>query len=513
MTRHRAAAMAAAYLMMPAPGLAQMAMPTNPAATCTANIAGWFPDGIATDGTVTAPNSLGFTDAHGGDPSACDFYAWGAQAFLWLMSPAEDGRVIDSSAIFNVLPDENGTRQFQRSTPGTRLAAAVRAQKDDDVVGEIGQAGGGGVLMSQGGSLVHYGVHTNDLYGYFLTGQKAATGGMDPAPTMYPHNAADMAALTTYMASVSPPFVSAAPDTLVMELKTSWVDAATLTDASGYITVPARVPGYTANAANTEWTQDGYRDITLALTGIHIAGTVQNHPEFVWATFEHVSNVPDVAYSYTDDTGSVVQFPYNASGDFVFLASGTDPADANIECMKAQSGGATGTIVAETASDGSPVCAGGIVASDTVRTRPWGSYPFSPSDVGTTVDGIAVTQAMVDQIVTNNTRLLSLNAAVRGQLAAGDLRANYVQTGAIWTAPTAAGGTAPVPGDKTFINADLRGSLGLYNATMEAYSYDSAPHCFSCHALFNGPENMFGTAKDPEQLSHIYQALDPLTAP
>lgn len=513
MTRHRAAVMAAACLMMPAPGLAQMAMPTNPAATCTADIAAWFPDGITPDGTVTAPDSLGFIDAHGGDPSACDFYAWGAQAFLWLMSPAEDGRVIDSSAIFNVLPDDGGTRQFQRSTPGTRLTVALRAEKDDDVIGEIGQAGGGGVLLSQGGSLVHYGVHTNDLYGYFLTGQKAATGGIDPAPTMYPHNASDMAALTTYMASVSPPFVSAAPDTLVMELKTSWVDAATLADASGYITVPARVPGYTANADNTEWTQDGHRDITLALTGIHIAGTVQNHPEFVWATFEHVSNAPDVGYSYTDDTGAVVQFPYDGSGDFVFLAPGADPATANVECMKAQSGGATGTIVAETASDGSPVCAGGIVASDTVRTRPWGSYPFGPSDVGKTVDKIAVTQAMVDQIVTNNTRLLSLNAAVRGQLAAGDPRANYVQTGSIWTAPATAGGTAPIPGDTTYSDADLRGSLGLYNATMETYSYDSAPHCFSCHALFNGPENMFGTAQDPEQLSHIYQAIEPLTAP
>lgn len=512
MTRHRAAALAASCLMIPAPGLAQMAIPANPAPDCTADIAAWFPGGIAADGTVTPPNSLGFTDAHGGDPTACDFYTWGAQAFLWLMSPAEDGRVIDSSAIFNVLPDENGTRQFQRSTPGTRLTVAVRAQKDDDVVGEIGQAGGGGALMSQGGSLVHYGVHTNDLYGYFLTGQKAATGGIDPAPTMYPHNAADMTALTTYMASVSPPFVSAAPDTLVMELKTSWVEAATLPDTTGYITIPARVPTYARNAANTEWTQHGQRDVTLALTGIHIAGTVQNHPEFVWATFEHISNAPDVGYSYTDDTGTVVPFDYDGSGDFVFLAPGADPATANVECMKAQSGGATGTIVADTAN-GNPVCAGGIVASDTVRTRPWGSYPFGPSDVGRTIDEITVTQAMVDQIVTNNTRLLSLNAAVRGQLAAGDPRANYVQTGSIWTAPSTPGGTAPIPGGTGYSDADLRGSLGLYNATMETYSFDKAPHCFSCHALFNGPENMFGTEQSKEQLSHIYYAIDPLTAP
>lgn len=503
--------MVAACLVIPAPGLGQMAIPANPAATCTADIATWFPEGITPGGTVTPPDSLGFADVHGGDPSACDFYTWGAQAFLWLMSPAEDGRVIDSSAIFNVLPDEGGTRLFQRSTPGTRLTVSLRAEKDDDVVGEIGQAGGGGVLLSQGGSLVHYGVHTNDLYGYFLTGQKADE--IDPAPTMYPHNAADMDALAAYMSSVTPPFVSTALDTLVMELKTSWVDADTLADATGYVTVPARVPGYTANADNTEWTQNGHRDITLALTGIHIAGTVQNHPEFVWATFEHISNAPDVAYSYTDDTGSVVQFPYDGSGSFVFLAPGADPVSANIECMKAQSGGATGTIVAEIAADGSLVCTGGIVASDTVRTRPWGSYPFGPLDIGKTISKIAVTQAMVDQIVTNNTRLLSINAAVRGQLAAGDPRANYVQTGSIWTASATPGGTAPVPDGNKPDESVLRGSLGLYNATMETYSFDSAPHCFSCHALFNGPESMFGTAQNPEQLSHIYEAIQPLTTP
>jgi hypothetical protein len=509
MTPSRAATLAAACLLAPAPGLAQMAIPADPAQTCTADIAPWFPAGIGPAGTVTPPPSLTFTDDNGGDPSACAFYNWGAQAFLWLLSPAEDGRVLDSSAIFNVLPDEGGARQFQRSTPGTRLTVALRNEKDD--VGEIGQAGGGGVLLSQDGALVHYGVHTNDLYAYFLTGQKA--GAIDPTPTTYAHDADDMAALNAYMASVSPPFVSAAPVTLVMELKTSWVDAETVADSSAYITVPARVPTYARSGDNTEWTPHGHRDVTLALTGLHIAGTVQNHPEFVWATFEHISNAPDVTYYYTDTSGSIVPFSYDASGDFVFLATGADPAKANVECMKAQGGGATGTIIADTTSGGSLVCAGGIVPSDTVRARPWGSSPLGPPDIGTTVNGTDVTKPMVDQIVMNNTALLSLNASVRGQLAAGDPRANYVQTGAIWTAPATRGSNAPIPDGNAPDPSVLRGSLGLYNATMETYSFDTAPHCFSCHALFNGPDNMFGTASAPEQLSHIYYAIDPLPAP
>ena len=55
------------------------------------------------------------------------------------------------------------------------------------------------------------------------------------------------------------------------------------------------------------------------------------------------------------------------------------------------------------------------------------------------------------------------NQSVRTQLAAGDVRANYVQVGSIWTTTPAGSGDAPVPdqtGDQT---AQMRGSLTLSN--------------------------------------------------
>ena len=32
----------------------------------------------------------------------------------------------------------------------------------------------------------------------------------------------------------------------------------------------------------------------MALVGLHVVGVVQGHPEFVWATFEHDKNAPDI---------------------------------------------------------------------------------------------------------------------------------------------------------------------------------------------------------------------------
>ena len=160
-------------------------------------------------------------------------------------------------------------------------------------------------------------------------------------------------------------------------------------------------------------------------------------------------------------------------------------------------------IIAEM-KDGQPVCAGGIVPSDTVRLRPWGSIAYTPTDVSNGT----VTQDVFDKVVTNNTALVSLNSDVLGQIAAGDARGNYVQTGGIWTTTPPGGGDAPIPnqgGDQT---AQMRGSLDLYNATMETYSQDTAPNCFACHQLNGDATNSFGAF----QLSHIYSQIQPLVA-
>ncbi len=469
------------------PAQAQMSLPGDVNPTCTVDqddFASWFDTGVVSaNGPVTPANSATFTQDNpnaGTGPNICNFYQWASRMFLWLTSPEGSGIVLDGASIFNITPpDANGKRQFVANGDGSTYSLSLRKGKGDEI-GEIGQAGGGGVLLSQNKALVYYGVHTNNVYGYFLSGQKAgALGGV----TDFPINQSDLSAVVEFAKSTYGQ-VPVDLETLVIELKTSWIDAATLSDASDYVTITAEVPKFTANASNTIWKQSGTEVKTLALVGVHIVGTVEDHPEFVWATFEHIANAPDADYYYTntdpDPTKATVMQSYSSAGSYNFMATGAAQTSANVECASEKNG----QVLAKMNS-GSPVCTGGIAPSNTVRTNPWGS---PASDKSTAV-------------VANNTRLLSINASVRGQLAAGDTRSNYVQMGGIWTTTPAGGGTAPVPNQTGDQSANMRGSLNLFNATMETYHQNL--NCFVCHSVSKGAANSFG-------LSHIYSEIEPL---
>lgn len=461
------------------PAAGQMALPSDVYASCpvpSTELAGWFAGGSPSAGGWVKPaDSVSFPT----DNTVCDFYKWGAQMFLWLTSPQGDGLVLDSSAIFNVLPaDSRGIRYLQDADDET-ASFALRAEKFDEI-GEVGQAGGGGVLMSQQKSLVYYGVHVNQIYGYFLTGQKQG----QISATDFPRNSHDLSQVVQYMSQAFPGVAPLAPQTLVMELKTSWVDASTVPDASDFITMEAEIPTYTPSSSNTEWKPSGTTTKTLALVGMHVVGTVQNHPEFVWITYEHISNAPDDDYYYLNSSKNVVEQSYDSEGTFLFMESGGSAENANVECMKFTSG----EIVADT-KNGQPVCSGGIVPSNTVRTYPWGSAKASQSS----------------DVVTNNTLLLSLNNSLRSQLSSNDVRRNYLQTGGIWTSAPSATADAPIPNTSEFHASDLRGSLQAFNATMETYVQGTS--CFSCHAQSSSSKNSFQAF----ELSHIYSQIAPIS--
>jgi len=458
-----------------------MALPTDVKATCTvsgSDFASWFQSGGPTpDGAVSPADSVSFPT----DNTVCDFYVWGAQMFLWLTSPDGDGRVLDGSSLFNVMPaDASGKRYLQENDTGASITFALRTEKFDDI-GEVGQAGSNGALLSQAGGLIYYGVHVNDVYGYFLTGQK--DGQLDQ--TEFPRDAQDLGDVERYVSNSFPQVTLEAPETLVMEFKSSWVEASTVPDPGQFVTIEATIPTFTPNADNTVWTPAAPRTATLALVGLHIVGTVQNHPEFVWITYEHVLNAPDGPYYYTSAADDIVEQPFTSEGTFLFMETGA-AMPANTECAKESKG----NLIANT-SQGAPVCDGGIVASNTYRKYPWGSEAGD----------------MSAPAVTNNTLLLSLNASIRSQLDAGDIRANYVQTGGIWTSAPSATEDAPIPAAKGYVDGDLRGSTYAFNATMETYTQGT--NCFSCHQQSDNATDSF----QPFQLSHIYSQIVPLTLP
>jgi hypothetical protein len=115
---------------------------------------------------------------------------------------------------------------------------------------EQGQADTDGVLMSQGRSLVYFGITANDVYAYFLSGSKdgviTPTGNNPMAPGKFgpfPTTAADLQKITSFAASKGAWFPD--PNALAVEIKTAWVDASTLSDPQAYVTMTAAIPTYT----------------------------------------------------------------------------------------------------------------------------------------------------------------------------------------------------------------------------------------------------------------------------
>jgi hypothetical protein len=490
----------AALAASTSPAWADNIVPTDMAPTCVVSgstIEQWFASGsVAANGAVNAPDSVTFRSDYNNDPSTCDFYKWGAQMFLWLTSTESGKHVLDGPSFFTVEPaDSSGKRTFLANTSTSAPTLRLRSGKTDtptgDDIGEFGQAGSSGVLMSQGKSLVYYGLAANDAYAYFLTGQKTPNSSLS-GKTMFPHNDVDLLDLKTYLASSWPNVTLLTGDQLAMELKTSWVEASTLSNPDDYITVTGTVPNFVSSKDNTVMSVDSTtpnKTVNLALTGMHVVGTVQDHPEFVWATFEHVNNAPDAPYYYLADDGTITLNGYDSDHDFLFMARGNAMEDANTECMQEASGEIKANMTGVTDSE-SPVCVGGIVPSNTVREYPWGSLANDASS----------------STITNNTLLLSINASVRSQLDAGDVRKNYIQTGSVWTTTPSSGEAAPIPNQVANQALNLRGSTSIANMTMETYTQGT--NCFSCHSLSKGAPDSFV----PFGLSHIYSELQPITA-
>jgi hypothetical protein len=329
--------------------------------------------------------------------------------------------------------------------------------------GQAADFGPSGVLEAQAtanGSLVYFATMVNDVYAYFLTGVKdgAIT---TTTPNQFPTTLADLNSTIAFAIAhgkPNPPFPD--PNALAIEVKSSWVVAAGLPNLSSYITMTATIPTYNQADPHT-WTPTGQQTVQLALVGMHVVGSTAGHPEMVWATFEHVGNTPLADYSYNSTSGPQPQkVSQNTSGTWLFAANGA-AAPFNVPHMTftGPAGVPPNTIQASGTFTISP--------SNTLRLEPWG------------IDG---------SNAFSNTEVISMNEHVRGMMASGDIRSNYVMTGATWT-PF---GSPPGPGNFGV------GTNQLSNTTMETYVQGS--NCFSCH------HNLL----NPDGLSHIYGGLQPL---
>ena len=321
---------------------------------------------------------------------------------------------------------------------------------------EQGQADGR-VLMAQNGSLVYYALTVNNVFALYRTMQGAAV----PAGTKFPVTQADLDVITNFAAANGqPPVIDS--EALAIEIKSAWIESSSLADASTFIQMKAIVPTYDTSNPN-DWVQTGTKTTMLAMVGMHVVGSTgstnpsnsvnHGHPEMLWATFEHLSNGPAVAYNYTKTPSGTGTVPQNTVGDWLFSSNGSAGPfnQPHIEL------GAPSHIVSVSPFTISP--------SDTRREKPWG------------LDGTASL---------GNAEVISVNNKVRSFLDPADVRKNYFHEGTTWT----------IFGGNTTPASNQVGTKKLSNTTMETYTQGG--NCFGCH----------GT--NTTAVSHIFAETEPL---
>jgi len=341
---------------------------------------------------------------------------------------------------------------------------------------EEGQATGD-ALMAQNGSLVYYITMVNDVYAYFLSGSKnnLMSGYQFPTTT----GARDSICAIARAKGVTLPDSNA----LAIELKTSWVEAVDLPDEGGYVTIDALIPTY--NQKNPDqWIPTGERLARLALIGVHIVGSMDGHPELVWATFEHAKNAPNDSYTYIDSSNQVKTVAADTGTHWLLNANAAD-TPVNVSHMQVSGdtiSGNNGFSVSE---------------SNTQRTKPWG------------VASSGAPNAENPSPAASNSEVISINNNINSMLVGNDIRKNYLLLGATWT-----NGGAPPNGSNYLYPSDTIagvaiGTSQLANSTMETYfqfgsTYKSFGSCFGCHSNNNGLA--------PDDLSHVFEAIEPLSS-
>lgn len=191
----------------------------------------------------------------------------------------------------------------------------------------------------------------------------------------------------------------------------------------------------------------------VEMLGLHVVFRIANHPEMIWATFEHVDDAgePDLAPRAAalpgDDLGAPdPAAPVSLSDHYRLYTAGTSYAASNQAVWP----------VPETAAGRA------AVHSSIYRAFPFGQVPGPDTD----------------NALAEDPDLATLNADVARRFAADDVRRHYRLVGAVWLRD----GEQAFKVGETVEPEALAGERALSNVALESLTQVGAPNCFSCHA-------------------------------
>jgi len=392
----------------------------------------WFQvDPISGKRKTSAPKE-GSTSVFGNNltVSNCNFHQWSWQKFLWLTNDVS-GRPLFMENLIQVnshnKPVGNGDKKII-------LSSKDNAQATGDILKTNKSFNSKGTSYD-----VYYSIHADSTL--FNTINKYIT--MDD--------------ISKYTYATFP--VGS------LEVKVAWVNADAIEDANSYFVTDAIVEGIPTE---------------IALLGMHVVGVVYNHPEFVWATFEHNDLAP-----YYDWEGTTTEDqPVTSSTNKLLFKTGVTATVENITL------GNDSSNVFAVNKYGVPRQAGNVF----LETSQDGTESY------------------------NN--IESINMDVKSKLKG--VWNNYFYNGSLWL--NTEGYSYPTEQAELLVRLagnlksatskdSLKGSVALYNITMETYeqlgfqtkkiheqSAAKLGNCFTCHSA--AP-----TKKDsvsPLNISHLF---------
>lgn len=368
----------------------------------------------------------------------CIFHQWSWQKFLYLTKPAKNGKPI----FLNDLIQVDSKMETVQQQAGASL-----------VLADTAQAGSQGVLRSNPAVSINRKEHTV-FYGIFIDSTMQA--------------AAIQFKTELLNGSLKPNNSSTFP-VGSLEVKSSWISTASIPEAN--------LKGYYITEAAILQKDGSYKNTSVALLGMHVVGVVENHPEFIWATFEHHDMVPILDWN---------TLTASSESDLLFFGKGTAN---NLD---------------------------GITWTGKTPKTPNQNYTLYQYGVPKVKGNSFMSTSQ--QEPENFDNITSINACVASSL--NDVWNNYFYNGSLWINMD---GKTPQEQVALLISLsgnlansasgdDTRGSVNAANSTMETYvqtggrSLDSISvtnlvNCFSCHNAEN-----FSTGKpvSPLYISHIF---------
>ncbi len=396
----------------------------------------WFKNGVVLPPIEEGPKSPFHNNI---TVSNCNFHQWSWQKFLWLTQLQPNGKTLFENDLINVTSNMIPIPAYQ----GNSL-----------VLESVEQAAFNAILVSnpnfnKKADTVYYSIHVDSTLKSSTNtfAQQIVDGSLSRTNTKtFPVGA--------------------------LELKVSWIKASSIPSnlLSSY---------YTTQAVLKNGTE--YSTETMALLGMHVVGIVENHPEFIWATFEHKKMAP----KYDWNTQKVA----SAKETLFFKADTTTSING---------------IIWDTTTK-KPV----------IQNQVYSLFKYGvPRTVGNKFMPTSQKEPL------NFTNIETINASVDTTITS--IWKNYFYNGSIWLNTEDYKTTerqaqlidslgysisSVIPGALT------RGSTNAFNITMETFEQtfeksfedihnSNLANCFSCHSSKNFYNSNY---KSPLYLSHIFE--------